>query len=98
ESGLQVGHLRANVTGESQSIRAGGLEHDDRDCRLVVEQRPQAVRSWAELDARDIAETRHGAVRTRLDDDVAEFLFVGEPCARDDCELIRYHICGRALL
>src|SRR6185436_12162595 len=95
EAGLQVRHLRANGARESERVRARRLEYDDGDGRFVVEQRAQPVRSGAELDARDVAQTGDGAVSAGLDDDVAEFFFVGEPAARDDRQLIGYRIIHR---
>ena len=51
--------------GQLERVGAGRLEDRNRDRGLVVEQAAQRVLARAELDARDVLERRHAAVRRR---------------------------------
>ena len=56
---LQFLHRGAHLVGDLQRVRARLLEDDDRDRRLVVEQRTQAVFRRRQFDARNVAQMRH---------------------------------------
>ena len=83
---LQLFHLRANVFGKFQRVRAGRLENRDGHRRFVVQQRAQAITARAEFDARDVFQQSFFAVRAGLDDDVAEFFFGNEPAFHVDLQ------------
>src|SRR5947207_7100443 len=76
---LELLHGLADASGELERVRAGGLEHGDRERRLVVEETAHAVGLSPELDARDVAEAHDLSVIPGLHDDVAELLLVREP-------------------
>jgi hypothetical protein len=63
---LDLLHGPADLVGDLDRVRAGRLEDRDGDGLLVVEQRAQRVFGGAELDAGDVAQARHRAIRAVL--------------------------------
>ncbi len=62
----ELRHLRAHLVRDVDRVAAGPLIDRDRGRGLVVEQRAQRVGARAELDARDVAESRDLAVLADL--------------------------------
>ena len=74
-------------SGGGERVRAGPLEDQQRHRRPLVEIAVGGVVLRRQLDAGDVLEPRHAAVRVGLDDDVAELARLGEPAERLDVEL-----------
>ena len=77
----QLVHRRLDVLRRRQSIRAGPLENAEPDRRVAVEIGVASNSRARQARPRDILEP-HDGVRRLLDDDVAEFLGLGEPAER----------------
>ena len=104
---LQLLHLRLDFLGGLQGVRAGQLEHGQRDRRIAVEVAVHVVvlgpQFRALLDdlpvlvaldlADDVAQLDDFALRPGLDDDVVELLFAAQASLGLDHQLKRH---GRA--
>ena len=77
-------HLRLDRALDIERVGAGRLKDADAGGRLAVELEDLAVGLRSELDAADIAYARDLAGIAGLDDDVVEFVDVGEPALHLD--------------
>ena len=69
------------LLGRVERVRSRQLEDAETDRRVLVEVGVDAVVERGKLDARDVLQP-HDGVAALLDDDVAEFVRVGEPPER----------------
>jgi hypothetical protein len=84
---VDLRHRLAHVGRDVERVGVGRLEHADADRVVVIEQRAQRIVGRAELEPADVAQPRHLATGTRLDDDVAELLFGLQPALGVDGQL-----------
>ena len=78
----ELGHALRDELADLDRVGAGQLidRHDSGRCTVVA--RGQVVGLRAELDARDVAQVKNGAVGVGADDDVAELLRRDEAALR----------------
>ncbi len=75
---LQVRHGLAHGLGKLQCVGVGGLKDRDGYRVLVAEECLDGIFLCAQLDPRNVAQADDLRVLPRLDDDVAELIFVGQ--------------------
>ncbi len=76
---LQLIHRMTDICGKLECVGAGRLKDRERDGGFVIEQRAKRIAGRAQLDSGDVFEERLLAMRTGLDDDLAEFLLGNQP-------------------
>ena len=73
-------HLRFDLPLQVERVGARHLEDRQHDRRVLAEKGGRRILQRAEFDARDVAQAHHGAARRiGADDDIGEFLRIGEP-------------------
>ena len=80
----QIRHRLLDAVGDVERVRAGHLKDADRASGLAVDAARLLVVERAELDARDILQPHHRAVRVRAHRDGSEFLRRLQPPLRAD--------------
>src|SRR6266571_4865935 len=84
---LQFLHLRPNPIGSVDGVRTWKLKDDHRGSRFAVKLRRNRIIARGKFDASHVPNARDLTLRTLLDDDVAELLFIEQSSLRANSEL-----------